>query len=81
MILKSESDYYITRSNFLYIFPFFLLVLKQFLNDLIQDESKPPQKSLYELRVKLFEELEWPHLADYERKWLPVRFPSSIPPF
>ncbi|KAG0562456.1 hypothetical protein M758_9G144800 [Ceratodon purpureus] len=51
------------------------------LNDLIQDESKPPQKNLYELRIKLLEELEWSHLADYERKWLSVRFPSSIPPF
>uniref|UniRef100_A9U481 Predicted protein n=1 Tax=Physcomitrium patens TaxID=3218 RepID=A9U481_PHYPA len=41
----------------------------KFLNDLIQDESKPPQKSLFELRIKLLEELEWPHLAEYERKW------------
>lgn len=54
---------------------------EQFLNDLIQDESKPPQKSLFELRIKLLEELEWPHLAEYERKWQIVRFPSSYPPF
>lgn len=53
----------------------------KFLNDLIQDESKPPQKSLFELRIKLLEELEWPHLAEYERKWQIVRFPSSYPPF
>jgi tripeptidyl-peptidase-2 len=53
----------------------------KFLNDLIQDESKPPQKNLYELRIKFLEEINWPHLAEYERKWLLVRFPSSLPPF
>jgi len=57
------------------------LVMFQFLNDLIQDESKPPQKNLYELRIKFLEEIDWPHLAEYERKWLLVRFPSSTPPF
>ncbi|KAL2642830.1 hypothetical protein R1flu_010417 [Riccia fluitans] len=51
------------------------------LNDLIQDDSKPPQKNLYELRIQLIEKIGWPHWAAYERKWLKVRFPSDYPLF
>ena len=53
----------------------------QALNDLIQDESKPPQKKFYENRLKLLEDIGWSHWAAYERKWLSVRFPSSCPLF
>ncbi|CAM6096265.1 unnamed protein product [Calypogeia fissa] len=51
------------------------------LNELIQDESKPPQKHLFELRIKLIERAGWTHWASYERKWLLVRFPSAYPLF
>ncbi|KAG6541056.1 hypothetical protein Mapa_017543 [Marchantia paleacea] len=51
------------------------------LNDLIQDDSKPPQKNLFELRIQLFEKIGWAHIAAYERKWLSVRFPSGYPLF
>ncbi|XP_024379679.1 tripeptidyl-peptidase 2 isoform X4 [Physcomitrium patens] len=53
----------------------------KFLGDLIQDESMPPQKNLYEIRIQLLEEIGWSHLAAYERKWLSVRFPTSCPLF
>ncbi|KAL3696139.1 hypothetical protein R1sor_010215 [Riccia sorocarpa] len=51
------------------------------LNDLIQDDSKPPQKHLFELRIQLIEKIGWAHWAAYERKWLKVRFPSDYPLF
>lgn len=53
----------------------------QVLNDLIRDESEPPKKKLYELKISLIDELGWPHIATYERQWMHVRFPSSLPLF
>ncbi|KAJ7974178.1 tripeptidyl-peptidase 2-like [Quillaja saponaria] len=51
------------------------------LNDLIQDEGDPPKKKLYELKLSLLDEIGWTHLAKYERQWMYVRFPSSLPLF
>eukprot|EP00249_Psilotum_nudum_P018372 c26772_g1_i1 orf=205-4470(+) len=51
------------------------------LNELLQDDGKPPQKNLYKLRVKLIEQIGWPHWAAYEKKCIHIRFPSSLPPF
>ncbi|XP_038974715.1 tripeptidyl-peptidase 2-like isoform X1 [Phoenix dactylifera] len=51
------------------------------LSDRIQDESEPPKKKLYDLRIQLLEEIGWTHVASYERQWMHVRFPSSLPPF
>nr|XP_010918543.1 tripeptidyl-peptidase 2 [Elaeis guineensis] len=51
------------------------------LTDMIQDESEAPKKKLYDLRIQLLEEIGWTHLASYERQWIYVRFPSSLPLF
>lgn len=51
------------------------------LNDMIQDESEPPKKKLYDLRIELLDEIGWSHLVSYERQWMHVRFPPSLPLF
>ncbi|KAL2920688.1 Tripeptidyl-peptidase 2 [Bienertia sinuspersici] len=51
------------------------------LNDLINDDGQPPKKKLYDLKLSLIEEIGWGHIASYERQWMHVRFPSSLPPF
>ncbi|ONK71943.1 uncharacterized protein A4U43_C04F14000 [Asparagus officinalis] len=51
------------------------------LNDLIQDESEPPKKKFYDLRIELLDEIGWSHVACYEKLWMHVRFPSSLPLF
>jgi hypothetical protein len=52
----------------------------QVLNDLIQNESEP-KKKLYDLKIQLIEEMGWTHVSTYEKQWMQVRFPPSLPPF
>ncbi|KAK1289335.1 hypothetical protein QJS10_CPB18g01565 [Acorus calamus] len=49
------------------------------LNDKIQDDPEA-QKKLYELKIELLDEIGWTHLVSYERRWMYVRFPPSLPP-
>ncbi|GAB2265195.1 tripeptidyl-peptidase II Tpp2 [Dionaea muscipula] len=51
------------------------------LNDIIQDDGDPPKKKLYDLRLSLIDEIGWMHIASYERQWMHVRFPRSLPLF
>lgn len=51
------------------------------LNELIQDDAKPPKKSLCDLQVKLLQQIGWLHWAEYVRKWMLVRFPHGLPLF
>ncbi|KAK3220700.1 hypothetical protein Dsin_014670 [Dipteronia sinensis] len=51
------------------------------LNGMIQDDAEPPKKKLYEQKISLLEEMGWNHLATYERLWMHVRFPTSLPLF
>ncbi|XP_050220637.1 tripeptidyl-peptidase 2 isoform X2 [Mercurialis annua] len=51
------------------------------LNDMIQDDTDPPKKKFYELKLSLLDEIGWSHLAAYERQWMHVRFPSGLPLF
>lgn len=51
------------------------------LNDVLQDDGEPPKKKLYELKLSLIEEIGWGHVASYERQWMDVRFPSTLPLF
>ncbi|PUZ76946.1 hypothetical protein GQ55_1G331000 [Panicum hallii var. hallii] len=50
------------------------------LNDLIQNESEP-KKKLYDLKIQLIEEMGWSHVSTYEKQWMQVRFPPTLPPF
>jgi len=50
------------------------------LNDLIQNESEP-KKKLYDLKIQLIEEIGWSHVSTYEKQWMQVRFPPTLPPF
>ncbi|XP_022736823.1 tripeptidyl-peptidase 2-like isoform X2 [Durio zibethinus] len=50
------------------------------LNDMIQD-GEPPKKKLYELKLSLLDDIGWSHLSTYERQWMHVRFPPSLPLF
>ncbi|AES62527.2 tripeptidyl peptidase II [Medicago truncatula] len=51
------------------------------LTDIIQDDTEPAKKKLYKLKLSLLEEVGWTHLATYERQWMLVRFPPSLPLF
>ncbi|CAN1158776.1 Tripeptidyl-peptidase 2 [Linum perenne] len=51
------------------------------LNDVIQEDGDPPKKKLYEMKLSLLEEIGWTHLSAYEKQWMHVRFPSSLPLF
>ncbi|KAI4351727.1 hypothetical protein L6164_006053 [Bauhinia variegata] len=51
------------------------------LSDIIQDDTEPAKKKLYELKLSLIDEIGWTHLATYEREWMLVRFPPSLPLF
>uniref|UniRef100_A0A0E0CPF6 tripeptidyl-peptidase II n=1 Tax=Oryza meridionalis TaxID=40149 RepID=A0A0E0CPF6_9ORYZ len=51
------------------------------LNDMIQDDSEQPKKRLYDLKIQLIEEIGWVHVSAYEKQWMHVRFPPSLPPF
>lgn len=58
-----------------------LLPLIQVLCDVIQDDAEPAKKKFYELKLSLLDEIGWTHLATYERQWMLVRFPPSLPLF
>uniref|UniRef100_A0A0D9VJ70 Tripeptidyl-peptidase 2 n=1 Tax=Leersia perrieri TaxID=77586 RepID=A0A0D9VJ70_9ORYZ len=51
------------------------------LNDIIQDDSEQPKKRFYDLKIQLVEEIGWGHVSAYEKQWMHVRFPSSLPAF
>ncbi|KAK3220701.1 hypothetical protein Dsin_014671 [Dipteronia sinensis] len=51
------------------------------LNDMIQDNTEPSKKKLYEQKISLLDEIGWSHLATHERVWIHVRFPTSLPLF
>ncbi|KAF6162219.1 hypothetical protein GIB67_008348 [Kingdonia uniflora] len=51
------------------------------LTDMIQEEGGPPRKKLYDLKLSLLEEIGWKHVVSYEKQWMHVRFPSSLPLF
>ncbi|XP_047082269.1 tripeptidyl-peptidase 2-like isoform X1 [Lolium rigidum] len=51
------------------------------LNDMIQEDSAQPKKKLYDLKIQLIEEIGWAHVSAYEKQWMHVRFPPSLPPF
>ncbi|XP_068645593.1 tripeptidyl-peptidase 2 isoform X2 [Aristolochia californica] len=51
------------------------------LNDVIQNDSDLPKTKLYNLKISLVEEIGWPHIVAYEKQWMQVRFPSSLPLF
>ncbi|XXG85157.1 hypothetical protein AAC387_Pa11g0297 [Persea americana] len=40
------------------------------LNDMIQDESEPPKRKLYDLKISLLDEIGWTHVASYEWRWM-----------
>ncbi|KAL1319371.1 tripeptidyl-peptidase 2 isoform X1 [Arachis ipaensis] len=49
--------------------------------DLIHDDPEPAKKKFYELKLSLVEEIGWTHWATYEREWMLVRFPPTLPLF
>ncbi|KAE9464869.1 hypothetical protein C3L33_03223, partial [Rhododendron williamsianum] len=51
------------------------------LNDMIQEDGEPPKKKLHELKLSLLDQIGWDHLVAYERRWMHVRFPPSLPLF
>ncbi|GER46667.1 tripeptidyl-peptidase [Striga asiatica] len=51
------------------------------LNDMIQEDSQPPKKKFYDLKLSLLEQIGWSHLVSYEKQWMNVRFPASLPLF
>jgi tripeptidyl-peptidase-2 len=53
----------------------------QVLTEIIQNDTEPAKKKLYELKLSLLEEVGWTHLATYERQWMIARFPPSLPLF
>ncbi|GFP82230.1 tripeptidyl-peptidase 2 [Phtheirospermum japonicum] len=51
------------------------------LNDMIQEDGQPPKKKLYDLKLSLLEQIGWAHVVSYEKQWMNVRFPASLPLF
>ncbi|XP_011076155.1 tripeptidyl-peptidase 2 isoform X2 [Sesamum indicum] len=51
------------------------------LSDMIQEDGQPPKKKFYDLRLSLLEQIGWHHLVSYEKQWMHVRFPASLPLF
>ncbi|GER51008.1 tripeptidyl-peptidase [Striga asiatica] len=51
------------------------------LNDMIQEDGHPPKKKFYDLKLSLLEQIGWSHLVSYEKQWMHVRFPASLPLF
>ncbi|XP_065869545.1 tripeptidyl-peptidase 2 isoform X2 [Euphorbia lathyris] len=51
------------------------------LNDMIQDDGDLPKRKHYDLKLSLLDEIGWSHMAIYERQWMHVRFPPSLPLF
>ncbi|XP_027923096.1 tripeptidyl-peptidase 2-like isoform X1 [Vigna unguiculata] len=49
--------------------------------DIIQDDAEPAKKKFFDLKLSLLDEIGWTHLATYERQWMHVRFPPSLPLF
>ncbi|KAI3920187.1 hypothetical protein MKX01_017844 [Papaver californicum] len=50
-------------------------------SEVIQNNDNPPKKQLYNLKMSLLEEIGWEHLASYEKQWMHIRFPPSLPLF
>ena len=76
--LSSTRKTFHIKNNFWFLHDYFL---DQVLVDMIQDNGEPPKKKLYELKLSLIDEIGWAHLASYERQWMLVRFPPSLPLF
>ncbi|KAL2227071.1 UNVERIFIED_CONTAM: Tripeptidyl-peptidase 2 [Sesamum indicum] len=55
--------------------------MDQVLSDMIQEDGQPPKKKFYDLRLSLLEQIGWHHLVSYEKQWMHVRFPASLPLF
>lgn len=55
-------------------------LLLQVLNGMIED-GEPSKKKLYEMKLSLLDDIGWGHLSTYERQWMHVRFPPSLPLF
>ncbi|KAF2544341.1 hypothetical protein F2Q68_00029588 [Brassica cretica] len=51
------------------------------LDEMIQNENETASKKLYEMKLGLLEEIGWSHLVTYEKQWMQVRFPTSLPLF
>ncbi|KAL0371708.1 UNVERIFIED_CONTAM: Tripeptidyl-peptidase 2 [Sesamum calycinum] len=51
------------------------------LSDMIQEDGQPPKKKFYDLKLSLLEQIGWHHLVSYEKQWMHVRFPASLPLF
>ncbi|KAG6481698.1 hypothetical protein ZIOFF_058317 [Zingiber officinale] len=51
------------------------------LNDMIEAEGEPAKKKQYELKLQLLDQIGWTHVASYEREWMHVRFPATLPLF
>ncbi|GAU24998.1 hypothetical protein TSUD_292090 [Trifolium subterraneum] len=49
--------------------------------DIIQNDAESAKKKFYELKLSLLDEIGWKHLATYERQWMLVRFPPTLPLF
>ena len=58
-----------------------LILLPQVVNDVIENDGDTPKKKLYELKLSLLEEIGWSHLVSYEKQWMHVRFPTTLPLF
>lgn len=53
----------------------------QHLNDMIEAEGEPAKKKQYELKLQLLDQIGWTHVASYEKEWMHVRFPATLPLF
>ncbi|XP_078427505.1 tripeptidyl peptidase ii [Wolffia australiana] len=51
------------------------------LNSVIEDQGEPAKRKLYDLKIELLAEIGWNHVVEYEKQWLHVRFPQSLPLF
>ncbi|KAG6411347.1 hypothetical protein SASPL_129428 [Salvia splendens] len=51
------------------------------LSDMIQEDGQPPKKKFYDLKLSLLEQIGWDHLVSYEKQWMNVLFPASLPLF
>ncbi|KAJ8511728.1 hypothetical protein OPV22_002162 [Ensete ventricosum] len=51
------------------------------LTNMMEGEAEPPKKKLYDLKIQLVDQIGWTHVAVYERQWMHVRFPTSLPLF
>ncbi|KAL8557152.1 hypothetical protein ACS0TY_004563 [Phlomoides rotata] len=49
--------------------------------DMIQEDGQPPKKKFYDLKLSLLEQIGWTHLVQYEKQWMNVLFPPSLPLF